>query len=119
MLVVTNSIARRIRDKRIVARILTNWVSSAFSVHRYASGLPPAITAMRVTVRSHIEIPKSAQKKTGGMVITPVIFKNAVTMPIITLTTIEISTQFGAVQSIPSVFYIIIFNTYSTAKCMG
>ena len=92
-LVVTKVIARRIRDNRIVARMLTSCVFIAFSLHRQLSLFLVNATARSVIARRPTEMPKITQKNVDEIVITPVILKNAVITPMITLATREIRVQ--------------------------
>ena len=92
-LVATNSIAKSITDVKIVPKIP---VSKTGSIEHTQLRTPlPQIEAddIRVIARYKIAIPNTTHKNTGVMVITAVIVKNAVIIPIIILATIAIPVQ--------------------------
>ena len=92
MLVATNSIARRTTESNIVPRIPAS--NAVTILHRFSQHpLRKSADETRVTARYATATPKTTHKNAGVRVITAVILKNAVIIPIIRLATIAITVQ--------------------------
>lgn len=98
MLVVTNSNARSMTAKRIVANMLSVSFDSVRHTHKGISLRERYAATARSTGRATTPMPKAAHKNAVPMVSTPVMRKNAVTMPIIRLAATARTVQAGLVQ---------------------
>ncbi len=92
MLVATNSMARRTTESNIVPR--TPASNAVIILHKFSQHpLRKTADETRVIARYTTAIPKSTHKNAGTSVITAVILRKAVIIPIIRLATTAITVQ--------------------------
>lgn len=82
ILVATKGIAKSTIDKRIVPKIPTNTAEVVAETQVAQILCPQSAVAISVAKRNKTAIPKATISKTGVIVITPVMRRNATIMPI-------------------------------------